>query len=330
MKRLVKNAAKSLLVKLFHVGQRFGVDILPRHFYSEIPDIGRLKQSKSWKLPYSMMGVAGTDPDEQLAFVQSVVTPRLSARLAQGDVHRIACSRNGEDGYGPIEADFLFAFMTTLRPRRVLQIGCGVSTAVCLMATQESGYNPEIICVEPYPTPFLTEAGAAKAITLIPQAVENLDPSVVDPLESGDLFFVDSSHTLGPAGEVTRIMVEMLPRLNAGVRVHFHDIYFPYDYPRDLLSTASFFTHESALLHGFLALNTRFRLTASLSMLHYARPAELGALLLNYRPGGNDHGLATTPGHFPSATYLEVTHPIAHFPSLGPVEPSRQLELGDS
>jgi hypothetical protein len=29
------------------------------------------------------------------------------------------------------------------------------------------------------------------------------------------------------------IFLEILPRLSAGVRVHFHDIFLPYDYPPD-------------------------------------------------------------------------------------------------
>ncbi len=309
MKRALKNAYKALLVKLFHAGQHLGFDFLPRHFYAEIPDIRKLKKTTRWKEPYSMVGVAGTDLDAQLAFVRSVVPSAMAERLARGDIHREACTRNGEEGYGPVEADFLFAFVATLRPRRIVQIGCGVSTAVCLMAAGEAGYAPEIVCIEPYPTRFLTERSAAGAITLIAKKVEDLDYAFLAPLGAGDLFFVDSSHTLGPAGEVTRIVVEMLPRLNDGVRVHFHDVYFPYDYPGNLLTTALFFHHESALLHAFLVLNRRFGITASLSMLHHARPADLAALLPNYRPRGNDHGLATTAGHFPSALYLEATGP---------------------
>jgi len=39
MKRVFTNAVKRLLARAFAVGQRLGVDILPRHFYSEIPDL---------------------------------------------------------------------------------------------------------------------------------------------------------------------------------------------------------------------------------------------------------------------------------------------------
>jgi len=65
-------------------------------------------------------------------------------------------------------------------------------------------------------------------------------------LAAGDLFFVDSTHTLGPAGEATRIILEFLPRLRKDVLIHFHDIVFPYDYTPDILDGAMFFPHESA------------------------------------------------------------------------------------
>jgi hypothetical protein len=120
------------------------------------------------------------------------------------------------------------------------------------------------------------------------------------------LFFVDSSHTLGPAGEVSRIILELLPRLKAGAWVHFHDITFPYDYDRHVLDSAFFFPHESILLHAFLAHSSRFRIAVSLSMLHYLAPSTLGECFSHYRPAGNDEGLQKGEGHFPSSTYLKV------------------------
>jgi hypothetical protein len=308
MQRRAKNRIKWFLVKAFHLGQKLGVDILPRHFYSEIPDIGKLKRTLDWKRPYSMVGVAGADLDEQLEFVRAVVSPSLIEHPLRGEVYTNACARNGEEGYGPIEADFLYTFVRTQRPSRIIQVGCGVSTAVLLMAGQDAGYRQEITCVDPYPTPFLDAVAKAGEINLIRKPVEILEYSFVDTLGDGDLFFVDSTHTLGPAGEVSRIVLEILPRLRVGVRVHFHDIYFPYDYPGDLLSTAQFFPHESVLLHAFLAGNIRFRLLAALSMLHHARPGHLKELLPNYVPQGQEDGLRTGPGHFPSSAYLLVTN----------------------
>lgn len=305
-KRRLKDACKSALHKLFVCGQRLGFDFLPRHFYSEIPMIHNLSRSKHWRRPFSMIGVQGVDLDEQLEFVRLCCSDRLIERQKQGDIYRRACDRNGEGGYGPIEADFLYTFIASQRPARIVQVGCGLATAVCLMAAEESGYSPDITCIEPYPNRFIRGLQTDGRIRLVPEKVEKTDFGLLDTLDDGDLFFVDSTHTLGPAGEVTRIVLEMLPRLPKGAWVHFHDITFPYDYPRSLLRSELFFGHESALLHAFLAHSRRFRIMASMSMLHYERTHELSELLPNYRPAGNDCGLAAGPGHFPSSTYLRV------------------------
>ncbi|MEP0548283.1 MAG: class I SAM-dependent methyltransferase [Rhodothermales bacterium] len=307
MNRTLKNALKSGLRRLFESGQRLGFDVLPRHFYSEIPDVRLLRQSDHWKSPFSMIGVEGADAEGQLAFVREVCTPELVERVRAGELRRRASEENGETGYGPIEADFLYAFVRSKRPRQIFQIGCGVSTALCLMAAEDAGYTPEIICVDPYPTGYLKRLTREGKVTLIEQKVELVDLDRISALGNDLLFFVDSTHTLGPAGEVSRIILEMLPRLKEGAWAHFHDITFPYDYDRNTLDSALVFPHESVLLHAFLAYNSRFALRASLAMLHYAAPAELATLLPNYRPAGNDEGLETTPGHFPSAAYLQVT-----------------------
>jgi hypothetical protein len=307
MRRALKNAIKRMLARAFVVGQRLGVDILPRHFYSEVPDIGKLRWTEHWRRPYTMLGVRGTDPNEQLAFVRSVMTEDMRCRVARGDIYTEACRRNGEAGYGLVEADFLFAYVATRRPGRIVQIGCGVSTALCLAAAAEVGYRPAVVCVEPYPNAFLTAAARHGEIELIPKPVEELDHSFFGGLGAGDLFFVDSTHTLGPAGEVTRIILEMLPRLPVGVHVHFHDIWFPHDYSGNVLAGELFFWHETALLHAYLAFNERMHILASLSMLHYARRTELGQLLPNYRPREDRDGLALTSGHYPCSIFLEVT-----------------------
>lgn len=302
--RRLKNSSKLLLRKVFELGQHAGVDLLPRRFYSEIPVIHELRKTTHWKKPFSMIGVAGTDPERQMSFVRSCCTEELIDHQRTAEIHEAACRTNGAGGFGPVESDFLFCFIARNRPGRVFQIGCGVSTAVILQAAEWAGYRPEITCVEPYPNAFLRGAAREGKIRLIPEKIELLDLDVGAVAGEGDLFFVDSTHTLGPAGEVSRIILEMLPRLPEGAWVHFHDITFPYDYSRKVLTTALNFWHESVLLHAFLAFNPQFEIAASLSMLHYERKEELKALLPNYRPQEDDFGLEASPGHFPASTYL--------------------------
>src|SRR5262249_20369111 len=279
-------------------------DILPRHFYSSIPDLRELSTYDGWKAPRQMAGIAGTDTAAQLEFLRDCCS---SFDFTRYSVHARACERNGEEGYGLIESDVLFAFIIRHLPARIIQVGAGVSTAIILHAAEVAGYEPEILCIDPYPTRFLTRSAASGAIRLIARKVQDVDIGQLTLLNPGDLLSIDSTHAVRPGGDVNYLMLEVLPLLPAGAWVHFHDIYFPYDYPPSLFKTL-FFGAESTFLQAFLACNPRYAIVLSLSMLHHRRQTELQELLPSYQPMPMDHGLSRkmAKGHFPSAAYLCV------------------------
>lgn len=301
-KRILKNT----LVNIFHFGQRFGVDILPRHFYSEIPDIKKLKRTIKWREPYSLIGIAGADIEKQLGFCRRTLSHSSQLFEQSQNIYTSACTENGEQGFGPIEAEFFYDLILACQPAKIIQVGCGVSTAICIRAVREARLETKLVCIDPFPNEFLHKMSRDGAIELIEKPVEDIDPHIAESLANNDIFFVDSTHCLGPAGECSRLILEFLPRLNVGVIAHFHDIYFPFDYASDLLSTSLFFHHESALLHAFLTFNTRFRIELSFSMLHHLCFNELQELFPSYDLRKFDYGLLSKPGNFPSSTYLRV------------------------
>lgn len=307
--RRLKTIGKGALHGLFAAGQHVGLNILPKHFYSQVPDLAILRAEQGWRAPMSFFGVAGCDLDGQAAFVAACVTPDVTAVLAARDLHAEAITANGSDGgYGQIEAEFLYAFIRTHRPRRVVQIGCGVSTAIIEAAGADAGYQPHILCIDPYPTAFLQRRQAAGGIALRAEPAQDAPLEVLTDLDPGDLLFVDSTHVVKPGSEVNRIVLEVLPRLKPGVFVHFHDIYFPYDYPRRVLTEDLFFHSESTLVHAFLTGNPHCRIEASLSMLHYGAKDLMRGWFAHYDPQADDGGLAGgRDGHFPSALWLRTT-----------------------
>ena len=315
MRRDVSSGAKGLLKawsrKLLEAGQRARVDILPRHFYSSVPDVAELKSTSAWRQPRSLLGVEGADPESQLAFVSECSSEALQELVARTDIHGDACRENGAVGFGPVEAAFLYCFVATKRPPKVVQVGCGVSTAVIYRAAAETGYDVELVCVDPYPTEYLKRLAAAGALTLIAEPAQDVPLAVLTELDAGDLLFVDSTHTVKPGSEVNRLVLEVLPRLRSGVLVHFHDITFPYDHTPTILTDDVFFWNESVLLQAFLTGNQGYRIRAALSLLHHAAPTALQSLLPLYEPALLRDGLSPArhgiPGHFPSSIYLEVT-----------------------
>jgi hypothetical protein len=173
----------------------------------------------------------------------------------------------------------------------------------------EGKAGTEILCIEPFPKKqFSTMHG----VKLLESLVQTVDRSVFDQLGAGDLLFIDSSHAVKTGSDVCTLLLEILPKLRAGVLIHIHDIYFPYLYPRDVLNTV-FGWQETALLAALLSGNPRFRVLTSLSGLHYGRHQELKKTLPDYQPRSFQSGVAGPDDdpdlHFPSSIYLEVVEP---------------------
>lgn len=218
-----------------------------------------------------------------------------------------ACREHGEPGYGPVESDVLYAFIRAERPKRVVQVGAGVSTAVILRAAADASYQPKVICVDPFPTEYLVTLSRDDIVTLIAEPAQEVENDILLDLHAGDLLFVDSTHTVKPGSEVNRLILEVLPRLAVGTWAHFHDIMFPYDYSRGILTDDLFFWQESTLLLAFLTGNPHFAVAVSLSMLHHGRPDGLRRLVPHYQPQGNADGMRLWPsGHFPSSLFIRA------------------------
>jgi hypothetical protein len=304
----IRNLLKRGLAAGFSISQHFGFDVLPRHFYSEIPDFRVLRKTTSWRKEYPMTGVNGADTRGQLAWLKEVLRPELVRKAEEGKVYEKACREQGEPGYGDLDAEGLYCFIRHFQPRRIIQAGCGVTTHICLKAASDAGYRPIVVCVEPFPSAYLRRLADPGQITLRAAKIQDVEREIVDDLEAGDLFFVDSSHTLGPAGEASRIVLEFLPRLRPGVMIHLHDITFPYDYSPKIfegLEWSMFFHHESILLLAFLTMNPDFAILASLYMLHHKQSEGLRQLLPNYKPAVQQDGLALSQGHGPTSIYLK-------------------------
>jgi hypothetical protein len=112
------------------------------------------------------------------------------------------------------------------RPRLILEVGSGFSTRVSLRAAVENG-ETQLICIEPFPTDpvrhDLLNRDHQELISIIPEKVEDVELDVFERLRSGDILFIDSSHISRIRSDVNHLVLDVLPRLNPGVIVRFHD-----------------------------------------------------------------------------------------------------------
>ena len=161
------------------------------------------------------------------------------------------CKQNGQ--YSRVDSSVLYAFLRTLQPRRVLEVGSGRSTrvaakALALNQRARPSRNITHTCIEP----FRADTLAALNVHVIESRVQTAPLHLVDELQAGDVLFIDNSHVVTPYGDVVYEILFMLPRVQPGVVVHFHDIYLPHDYPLKMMQLNTQFT-EQWLLAAFLA-----------------------------------------------------------------------------
>lgn len=304
MRKLVKGGS----FKLFSFFDRFGLHVLPKHYYTPVPDYRWLEKNKqAWMKPAPLTGMHW-NLRQQLDWVAEICKPYYHEVAGLELYERIEASTVGA-GFGPIESQVLHCFVRAACPPRIIEIGSGVSTDCMLHAasanSDEGRPGSQIICVEPFPKKAFRHIGN---LTHIEQLCQTVPDSVFAQLQSGDLLFIDSSHALKVGSDVVRIYLDIIPKLPPGVFIHIHDIYLPYLYSRHVLRNY-FGWQETSLLLALLTSNERLSLLSCLSALHYDRPEELAGLLSDYRPQANVEGLAASDsdgGHFPCSLWLRT------------------------
>ena len=95
--------------------------------------------------------------------------------------------------------------------------------------------------------------------TIIESPVQEVALDVFRNLKEGDLLFIDSSHISKVGSDVNYLIFQVLPVLKPGVIIHFHDICYPFEYPRDWIMDGIFW-NEAYLLRAFLMNNKDYEI----------------------------------------------------------------------
>jgi hypothetical protein len=161
------------------------------------------------------------------------------------------------------------------QPRLIIEIGSGLSSLLLAQAAARNG-SSSLTCVEPFPREFLRK-GFPGLQSLIEKKVQDINLEFFSQLESGDMLFIDSSHTVKIGGDVNYLFLEVLPRLKPGVIVHVHDIFLPFEYRRDWVMDQFRFWSEQYLLQAFLSFNSEFEVLMANRYLAHRYPEDIEA-----------------------------------------------------
>lgn len=135
--------------------------------------------------------------------------------------------RWSQDWFARLDAAAAYAMVRRSRPRRIVEVGSGHSTRFLARAVADAGLATQITAIDPAPRASLL--GLELELLRVP--VQHAGSAPFAPLAPGDLLVIDSSHILMPGSDVDFLVNRVLPSLPAGVRIHFHDIFLPDDYP---------------------------------------------------------------------------------------------------
>lgn len=185
----------------------------------------------------------------------------------------------GNPNFGPGEALVLLGMVDHIRPRRWIEIGCGWSTRALLDAARlVLDAPPTTTTVDPYASSLIPELVGSDALRVIESDVQDIGLEPFRALGAGDVLFIDSSHVMKFGSDVNFLIGDVLPRLPAGVHVHFHDVMYPFEYPVEWARQGRNW-NEAYAVRAFLAFNSAFTIDLFVANVWAVAPERSAALL---------------------------------------------------
>ena len=244
--------------------KRIGVFPIIKNYYEPIFDFNILKNDLN-----SVRNLPGIDFNiqEQISFLKKLeyFKELRDLNLSKNSSNYNFNIRNGffEEG----DAEIYYSIIRYFKPRNIIEIGCGHSSLIALEAIDKNfkanQIKSELICIEPYENNWLEKKG----INVIRKKIEDIQDNFITSLKKNDILFIDSSHVIKPQGDIVKIFLELLPKLNKGVIVHIHDIFSPRDYPSKWLNEENRFYNEQYLFEAIMDHSKRYKILLSLNLL---------------------------------------------------------------
>ena len=244
-----------------------------KHFYSPFPDIDLIKSDPNSL--YRNKEYFGIDirEDEQINLMNELSTYFEDYDITDEKIRYEYVN----DYFSHSDALILHAMLRKIKPSRLIEVGSGFSSAVTL-DTNEFYFNNniELTFIEPYPNRLksLLRDTDYGAVEIIESNLQDVSLDFFKKLNENDILFVDSSHVTKADSDVNYLIHSILPNLNKGVYIHFHDIYNRFEYPLSWIKRGRCW-NESYILRAFLEFNDYFEILLFYSYLVEEHPDKI-------------------------------------------------------
>ena len=265
---------------------------LPGHYYSPIisTDEIRKREYEVWpeKIESTIEGIS-LNPENQIKLVRSFQT--FYDEMPFTEIKTVNCRYYFKNElYSYTDAIFLYSMIRQFKPKRIIEIGSGFSSAV-MMDTNMLFFDNQIkiTFIEPYSERLrsLMYENDLKNNELIESQLQVVPITIFEKLNDGDVLFVDSSHVIKTGSDLHEIFFKIIPSLKSGVLIHFHDVFYPFEYPKDWVLEGRNW-NEDYFLRAFLMYNESFEIKLFSDYLHSFHPEIFTNMPLSYKNwGGN-------------------------------------------
>ena len=260
-----------------------GEFVPPGHFYSAIPSI-KTRQQYIASPPPMVEEIPGIDLNitEQLEIIDKLSVYHNDCPFVESAKQGLHYQFDNTQ-YSYADAYILYGMINHYKPLRIVEIGSGWSTCAMLdsVATIPE-YNPQHVVIDPVPELIKEkQLDQNQHVRLIECCLQDVEEPLWNELHSGDLLFVDSTHVCKLGSDVNQLLTHWLPNLAKGVLIHFHDIFYPFEYPSDWISMGRAW-NEAYMLRSFLQFNTSFEICLFSHYLHLYHSEKMSTKLPGY------------------------------------------------
>lgn len=265
----------------------------PGHYYSPIVNIQELQRTRTdTRAPHDSHRGIRLNPASQFELFKKLSAKFCTIRFpVKSESNFRYYFENDFYSYG--DALILSAFIQTFRPRRIVEVGSGYSSAVILDTLDRldvAGRRTKCAFVEPYPGRLksLLWPNDRDRVEIIEKPVQETDPALFAGLEAGDIVFFDTTHVLKTNSDVNYELFSVLPELNSGVIIHFHDVFDGFEYPDAWIINDNRSWNELYALRAFLMYNDAFDILLLNDLIARRFAAEASVVSPNFmkNPGG--------------------------------------------
>lgn len=259
----------------------------PGHFYSPIADPNEVSARSAFIFDRARkpLGI-DLNVEGQLQLLDQLGRHKLSLPHDKADDRRYF-SNNW--AFNRTDGAVLAAMLLVMRPKRIIEVGSGYSSALILDTLER---HPDLTAslqlIEPFPAVLqsLLREGDTSRCTVTASLVQDVPLSTFETLEAGDILFIDSTHVTKAGSDVNFEFFEIFPRLKPGVIIHLHDVFYPFEYPKEWVIQENRSWNELYLLRAFLTNNAGYEVLMFNNMMTHHHAASVEAAFGEPLPHG--------------------------------------------